>query len=107
MKYEVCRLALSVTLFICSCFRKADTKAELHSSVAQIALKYAEQKERTLAFNYAVLAWNNSFFLDNLVCALSSTSRNTCHLVVSLPSDSTPKRRRHPRRSIRENTPQN
>ena len=49
-------------------FCTADTKAEKHSSVAQIALTYSERKERTLPFNYAVLAWNNSFFLDNLVC---------------------------------------
>lgn len=49
----------------------ADTKAEKHSSVAQIALTYSGRRERTLAFNYAVLAWNNSFFLDNLVRFIS------------------------------------
>ena len=49
-------------------FVVADRTAERHSSVAQIAVNYAKHRERTLAFNYAVLAWNNSFFLDNLVC---------------------------------------
>ncbi|KAF9535060.1 Manganese/iron superoxide dismutase [Crepidotus variabilis] len=45
---------------------RTDMKAEAHSSVAQIALNYSARTERTLGFNYAVLALNNSFFLDNL-----------------------------------------
>ncbi|KAJ3499430.1 hypothetical protein NLJ89_g10101 [Agrocybe chaxingu] len=43
-----------------------DPKFERHSTVAQTAIRYSERKERTLAFNYAVLAINNSFFLDRL-----------------------------------------
>ncbi|KAF8974697.1 Manganese/iron superoxide dismutase [Flammula alnicola] len=45
---------------------RMDPKAEKHGSVANIAIKYASKRERTLAFNYAVLALNNSFFLDQL-----------------------------------------
>ena len=46
----------------------ADTKQENHASVVHTAIKYANQRKRTLAFNYAVLALNNSFFLSQLVC---------------------------------------
>ena len=46
----------------------ADTKQENHSCVVDTAVKYANQRKRTLAFNYAVLALNNSFFLNQLVC---------------------------------------
>lgn len=46
----------------------ADPKIEPHASVVQTVIRYAHQRERTLAFNYAVLALNNSFFLDQLVC---------------------------------------
>ncbi|KAF5321968.1 hypothetical protein D9619_001056 [Psilocybe cf. subviscida] len=45
---------------------QTDPRAEKHSSVAQIAINYATLKERVLGFNYAVLALNNSFFLDQL-----------------------------------------
>ncbi|CAA7259497.1 unnamed protein product [Cyclocybe aegerita] len=45
---------------------RSDPKFERHSTVAQTAIRYSERKERTLAFNYAVLAINNSFFLDRL-----------------------------------------
>ena len=46
----------------------ADSKQENHSSIVDTAIKYAKQRKRTLAFNYAVLALNNSFFLNQLVC---------------------------------------
>jgi superoxide dismutase, Fe-Mn family len=46
----------------------ADTKQENHASVVKTAEKYASQRKRTLGFNYAVLALNNSFFLSQLVC---------------------------------------
>lgn len=45
---------------------RTDPKAELNANVSQIAIRYSTQRERTLAFNYAVLALNNSFFLDQL-----------------------------------------
>ncbi|KAF9057777.1 Manganese/iron superoxide dismutase [Panaeolus papilionaceus] len=45
---------------------RTDPKIEPHASVVQTVIRYAHQRERTLAFNYAVLALNNSFFLDQL-----------------------------------------
>ena len=45
----------------------ADTKQEGHARVVDTAIKYAGQQKRTLGFNYAVLALNNSFFLSQLV----------------------------------------
>ncbi|KDR83513.1 hypothetical protein GALMADRAFT_235700 [Galerina marginata CBS 339.88] len=45
---------------------RTDTKSELHSSVTQTVVTYSYQRDRTLAFNYAVLALNNSFFLEQL-----------------------------------------
>jgi len=45
---------------------RADSKQENHASVVHTAIKYANQRKRTLAFNYAVLALNNSFFLSQL-----------------------------------------
>lgn len=37
-------------------------------SVAQTVIKTSSERSQTLAFNYASLALNNSFFLANLVC---------------------------------------
>ena len=42
--------------------------AQENTTVTQTVLDTATLKERTLAFNYASLALNNSFFLDQLVC---------------------------------------
>lgn len=41
-----------------------------NKSVTQTVINTATARERTLAFNYASLALNNSFFLDNIVGAV-------------------------------------
>ncbi|PPQ66288.1 hypothetical protein CVT26_010972 [Gymnopilus dilepis] len=40
--------------------------AEPHHTVAQRVVEYSTRRDRVLAFNYAVLALNNSFFLEHL-----------------------------------------
>ncbi|KAF9569460.1 hypothetical protein CPC08DRAFT_757063 [Agrocybe pediades] len=45
---------------------RTEARVEPHSSVANTVVRYAQMRERTLAFNYAVLALNNSFFLEQL-----------------------------------------
>lgn len=60
----------------------ADPNAELHAGVAQTVIKYSFVRDRTLAFNYAVLALNNSFFLEQLVRALSLF---TCNSLLKYP----------------------
>ncbi|PPQ77263.1 hypothetical protein CVT25_010845 [Psilocybe cyanescens] len=45
---------------------KTDTKAELHANVTQTVIRYCTMRDRTLGFNYSVLALNNSFFLEQL-----------------------------------------
>lgn len=42
-----------------------------NKSVTQTVINTATARERTLAFNYASLALNNSFFLDNIVGAVN------------------------------------
>lgn len=42
--------------------------AEEHQSVAQTVINTAPDRSKSLAFNYASEALNNSFFLDFLVC---------------------------------------
>ncbi|KAF8165125.1 Manganese/iron superoxide dismutase [Crassisporium funariophilum] len=58
---------------------RTDTKHDNHTSVAQIAINYASLTERTLAFNYAVLALNNSFFLDQLAPPPPENSQQPDH----------------------------
>ncbi|KAF9482012.1 hypothetical protein BDN70DRAFT_919454 [Pholiota conissans] len=58
---------------------RTDPTQERHSSVAQIAINYSAKRDRTLAFNYAVLALNNSFFLDQLSPLTDSTKPNHEH----------------------------
>jgi Fe-Mn family superoxide dismutase len=43
-------------------------------SVAQIVISTAPHESQTLAFNYASLALNNSFFLHHLVSPRSTPS---------------------------------
>jgi Fe-Mn family superoxide dismutase len=45
-------------------------------SVAQIVISTAPHESQTLAFNYASLALNNSFFLHHLVSPLSTEKKN-------------------------------
>ena len=51
------------------------TKLE-NQSVAQIVISTAPQESQTLAFNYASLALNNSFFLHHLVRVQSPHQKN-------------------------------
>ena len=44
-------------------------------SVAQIVISTAPHESQTLAFNYASLALNNSFFLHHLVSSLSTEKK--------------------------------
>jgi Fe-Mn family superoxide dismutase len=44
-------------------------------SVAQIVISTAPHESQTLAFNYASLALNNSFFLHHLVSSLSNEKK--------------------------------
>ena len=46
-------------------------------SVAQIVISTAPHESQTLAFNYASLALNNSFFLHHLVSPFS-TEKKLC-----------------------------
>jgi hypothetical protein len=45
-----------------------------NQSVAQTVISTSDDRSKTLAFNYASLALNNSFFLDHLVCPFRSSS---------------------------------
>ena len=54
-----------------------------NKSVSQTVINTATARERTLAFNYASLALNNSFFLDNIVCTMNRVSL-TCVSVANL-----------------------
>ncbi|KAF8914128.1 Manganese/iron superoxide dismutase [Gymnopilus junonius] len=56
-----------------------DPSAEPHSPVAQRVIDYSIRRERALAFNYAVLALNNSFFLEHLAPPPPEESGNTNH----------------------------
>jgi hypothetical protein len=46
-----------------------------NKSVAQTVISTSDDRSKTLAFNYASLALNNSFFLDHLVCLSHCSSR--------------------------------
>jgi hypothetical protein len=53
-----------------SCWLGTDLE---NMSVAQIVISTAPHESQTLAFNYASLALNNSYFLHHLVSLFSST----------------------------------
>lgn len=44
---------------------------EAGTSIAQTVINLSGKRDKILAFNYASLALNNSFFLNNLVCPVS------------------------------------
>jgi superoxide dismutase, Fe-Mn family len=67
MKFEVRVRFCEVVVFHINNSLSLGTEHE-NQSVAQTVISTSDDRGKTLAFNYASLALNNSFFLDHLVC---------------------------------------
>jgi len=73
-------LAFSPPSFVSS-HARTGTKYE-NMPVAQIVISTAPHESQTLAFNYASLALNNSFFLHHLVSPQLCQKKETCDLII-------------------------
>ncbi len=66
--------------------------AEAGDSIAQTVISLSRKRNKILAFNYASLALNNSFFLNNLVCSIFHLQNSPIDISMPQkpPSDNSP-----------------